>query len=781
MTKPTNPSVSKTGIFFIWAGIVLAVIALLVEIIAEICVESIFNPVPTIPHVLLVGFVPFANIVCLRAILSGKTGHSTKLVFANGIALGVSGFYTLFFLPLVPVGIIGIIFYGLGLLLLSPLLALVSSVICWRHLKRLFPGGYGTIWGLVAAVVILFLLELPQALTGTGMRMAASESEKSKSRGVHLLRLLSSEEDILRMCYGRTGRAGVMSFFTRNDYIFPEKAREIYYRVTGTPFNSVPPPEYISWGFDDGRGGESVAGKIENLSLAFSGMDASLDPDAALGYLEWTLVFKNQTNFQQEARSMILLPPGGVVSRLTLWVDGREREAAFAARRKVRDAYNRVVSRRRDPVLVTTSGPDRILVQCFPVPSGGEMKIRIGVTAPFLPDDPGTGVFLLPCFLETNFHIPDKVSHNVWAESETPVAVADEMLKAEHPRKNLYALKGAVGNAALSSTRVPVRAGLAPGKILAWTPDPLNGDGWVIVQKTVDSDAALPERVIVVVDGSAGMKKEIAEISESLRGLPSYIEFGLLHASDDSGKLIMPVRKGSSELYEEVAGRLKRLDYLGGQDNTKALELAWDLASEKSGGAVVWIHAAQPVLMGTAEGLRQKWKRRPGSVKLFDVQVTGGPNRILEELDGVAEVESTPFFGKDGPKKLFAKWRQNGNRTVLVRESVLAFETDMKKDLKTSSHLARLRTHDRILELCASGKEEDLKEAVKLASAGQLVTPVSGAVVLENDLQYEEAGLTPASPSTVPTIPEPEITLLLVAAAAALAWAWYRRKRECAV
>ncbi len=77
----------------------------------------------------------------------------------------------------------------------------------------------------------------------------------------------------------------------------------------------------------------------------------------------------------------MILPPGGVVSRLTLWVDGEEREAAYAGRAKVKKAYKKVVERRRDPVLVTTCGKDRILVQCFPVPSnGGTMKIKVGIT-----------------------------------------------------------------------------------------------------------------------------------------------------------------------------------------------------------------------------------------------------------------------------------------------------------------------------------------------------------------------------------------------------------------
>ena len=68
------------------------------------------------------------------------------------------------------------------------------------------------------------------------------------------------------------------------------------------------------------------------------------------------------------------------------------------------------------------------------------------------------------------------------------------------------------------------------------------------------------------------------------------------------------------------------------------------------------------------------------------------------------------------------------------------------------------------------------EEAVLLAARYQLVTPVSGAVVLETREQYEEAGLRPVEPGSVPTIPEPEIVLLLLVAGALLTFAFFRHR-----
>jgi hypothetical protein len=71
--------------------------------------------------------------------------------------------------------------------------------------------------------------------------------------------------------------------------------------------------------------------------------------------------------------------------------------------------------------------------------------------------------------------------------------------------------------------------------------------------------------------------------------------------------------------------------------------------------------------------------------------------------------------------------------------------------------------------------------AVALATQYRLVTPVSGAVVLETKQQYDESRLTPVSQATVPTVPEPHEWALALIACAALGWlVWQKRRRQMA-
>jgi hypothetical protein len=66
--------------------------------------------------------------------------------------------------------------------------------------------------------------------------------------------------------------------------------------------------------------------------------------------------------------------------------------------------------------------------------------------------------------------------------------------------------------------------------------------------------------------------------------------------------------------------------------------------------------------------------------------------------------------------------------------------------------------------------------ALALATRYRLVTPISGAVVLETRQQYDESRLTPASQTSVPTVPEPhEWALLFLACAVLMWWTWRNR------
>jgi len=82
-----------------------------------------------------------------------------------------------------------------------------------------------------------------------------------------------------------------------------------------------------------------------------------------------------------------------------------------------------------------------------------------------------------------------------------------------------------------------------------------------------------------------------------------------------------------------------------------------------------------------------------------------------------------------------------------------------------------------VSRLAASSHPGDRDRAVELAARYQIVTSVSGAVVLENAGQYRETGLTQVNPaSSARGVPEPASWGLLIFALMVL-WDLQRRTR----
>ena len=434
-----KPKDSANSIWLMIFGVALPAITIGFELFTRLCTGVFFDPLPTHLHIALVALVPLANLFTWLFLRDNRRSVPRSLWLANAAACGVSLVYSAVFLPMSIFAVIGIFYFGIGLLPLAPLFSFVCAMRLRSLLKRrqllreesILPG-WG--WSMFAPILVLLLLALPGLLTRHWIDQAGSDSPEVSNRAVQFLRGWGSDTEILKEAYGRGNRLWLELFNGRPPN--PELARKVYYRVTGQPFNSVPPPlskfqaagraAFAEFDWDPALGGDSVAGQVKGLSLVQSRLDGACRPDEGWAYVEWILEFQNDhESSRREARAQVQLPPGGVVSRLTLWVNGEEREAAFAGRAQVREAYQKVaVVQQRDPVLVTTSGPDRVLVQCFPIPArGGTMKVRLGITAPLFIESAEQAALRLPCFIERDEerlrpgngakHLQDKITQTV--------------------------------------------------------------------------------------------------------------------------------------------------------------------------------------------------------------------------------------------------------------------------------------------------------------------------------------------------------------------------------
>jgi hypothetical protein len=87
--------------------------------------------------------------------------------------------------------------------------------------------------------------------------------------------------------------------------------------------------------------------------------------------------------------------------------------------------------------------------------------------------------------------------------------------------------------------------------------------------------------------------------------------------------------------------------------------------------------------------------------------------------------------------------------------------------------IVRLWALDEVLRLCSTAAPDGRNDAVNVAVSHRLVTPVSGAVVLETQAQYDAAGLAPVA--AVP-LPAGVWMALLTLPLLWLAYRWCRRR-----
>lgn len=463
----------------------------------------------------------------------------------RGAGLMVAGYYAVLFLPLliggtfvylsgvvmtVGLGLIALPFFFVCVVIAMGPLFLMFGLLRKRGFlfeRKILLGGLGL--GLLG----ILLVEVPGAVTDHGVR----------SGDAKLVRDWGSEDVLRTMAedefYEVDSSALLLSFF-RGDFrsdmmdgfvakrVSNRDARLMYYRVFGESVDVVKRDQVArggrgfggrnsrnsGWEADEHLGGEDVMGVWEDLAMDSSRLDGHVDAASGLGYWEWTMEFENTAKIPREARMQILLPPHGVVSRLTLWVNGEPREAAFASTAKVAAAYKKIaVVQRRDPVLVRWIGPDRVMVQCFPVPVGGKMKVRVGVTA----EVDEMGRFYAPRLIEQNFVVPESLKTGVWVQGDSEFEM--EGIDGEGASGKWRETHGELPTYAMTKRHAFVRVDGEDRPVRVWTEDRFaaEGEGFLVGERVV-KDVLKPKGALVaVVDGSVDVGKWREGISEALR------------------------------------------------------------------------------------------------------------------------------------------------------------------------------------------------------------------------------------------------------------------------
>lgn len=555
-----------------------------------------------------------------------------------------------------------------------------------------------------------------------------TEVEQERENALAFLRASNPDRDLWMDC-ADASTAGLAGLFMKFDA--PTRAK-LYFAATGKPYLEARTGD-LDRMTDDSLSRHVIGQKIPKLSLRRSAITGYLHSNALVSTLDWTFVFKNEDYASQEARAEIALPQGGVVSGLTLWINGEPREAAFGNATTVTAAYRGINIQKRDPALVTDLGRGRILVQCSPVPARGEAKVRIQVTAPMKLDNLQESSLVLPRFVNSNFAVSG--DHTLRLRSRQDFLTQFPGVHTV-PTEDLheFLLTGTLKDNDLSGSGIGLRVQHDPKAKTVLVMDPNPGAPARAVTSTIQETLAkAPQRVLVVIDGSQSISSYKQEILDALTTIPHHISTQVIVASQRTKKL------QAVEL-DKFLENGKDLTFAGGQDNLEALIKAAELAGETKRSAVLWLHGPQPSFN------REMYILAPyvATPQFYELPLDDGWTNTSEFLNNHKEIGPfTPIVRnasvKEDLQHFFSAWKPGTKQYVVTRAHTEVLpRVAWTNDKEIVGALSRLSIHDKCRVLL---QEKRFDRCTELASAYRLVNKTTGAVVLERTGDYARYGL----------------------------------------
>jgi len=122
-----KPGLAWSQVFTFFAGIIMPAISITVEATTHINAEVFFDPLPTPWHLALVIFVPLVQLQVWFAIRRGNPQRLALAGWLNGMAMGISIFYSIVYIPILPYALLTLLFI-VGLLPLTPYLSWLATI-----------------------------------------------------------------------------------------------------------------------------------------------------------------------------------------------------------------------------------------------------------------------------------------------------------------------------------------------------------------------------------------------------------------------------------------------------------------------------------------------------------------------------------------------------------------------------------------------------------------------------------------------------------------------------
>jgi hypothetical protein len=822
--EPELPQPKKTHIWTGWNGLAItvggiAIPALLTllslwSIPKRMTLVLLNHPVETLIELFLVSGIPFANYIIWSSLCKGRYRFSLWRGLLLGGAIGSSVVVVAVCIAAVFAGqqmqsevgtefATGFIWIALLFALAGAAAAYVANRTRILHDLEKSRLRVATVTA-VGAIMSLLAFVAAEARPWTiriAEEKALSNVASEREDGWRTLREFNPEKELLMEC-SDSRAAGLCGLF------LPIKSgtqHQLYFTLTGKPYSfkdisstdlSAMPDDYLSR--------HVVGDKVSGLSVTRSSLTGLLHADTLSSTLDWTFVFKNQAQSPQEIRAEVGLPPGAVITGLTIWNKGEPKAAAFAASGKAEKYVSANTQAGPDsPGVVTDLGHGRMLLHCAPVKDGEELKVKLRIVTPLKPDGPRSASLALPRLIAENFAVGGE--HQIRLLSNQALSSTSKSLSRADNPDGTKAIFGGLTEEQIENANVIISAArnefskpvlVLDKRAIAFKNIEDRRREILEAQKTHHPLRLDAEVLTVSIDGSKGIQKQFEELTNALeqRSIhkpkqkkptikavkPQYVVEKMNNISALAPKNLVVVIDGSATVKEfrpalndalsNIPGNvptriifaddddkapaavslysglrtLQDMSFIGGHDNLKAVVKASELAGETARGAVLWIHGPQPSLNQEIY-IMAPYTAAP---TFYELPLGGGDTDTYDlfknhsEIGPFAQVPRTSRSVSEDLLGFFSKWKANEK----------GFETNLllTADKPADARVATLEEGRELLALQANEQVKDLvsdrhiRKAARVAVAYGLVSPISCAIVSANsnsDMDIDDLAL----------------------------------------
>lgn len=813
LDDPIEPELTepqKVQIWSGWNGLVVTIAGIFIPTLLTLCslasipkrltLVLLNHPVETLIELSLILAIPLTNYLIWSSLCKGNYRFSLWRGLSLGSAIGSSLVVVLVCIAAVFAGqqmqsevgtefATGFIWIALLYMLAATISVYVANRTRLLHdfAKSRLRVAIVTAAGALMSILVFVAAEARPWCIRIAEEKALSNIASQREDGWKILRELNPEKEILMEC-SDSRAAGLCGLF------LPIKSgtqHQLYFTLTGKPysFKDIASTDLASMP-DDYLSRHVVGDKVPGLSVTRSSLTGVLHPDTLSSTLDWTFVFKNQAQSPKELRAEVGLPPGAVITGLTLWNKGEPKAAAFAASGKAEKYLTSSSNVSQDsPAVVTDLGHGRMLLHCTAVKDGEELKVKLRMVTPLKPEGSRSSTLALPRLIAENFEVGGE--HQIRLRSSQALSSTSQSLTSGNNPDGSKAIFGTLTEEQIENANVIISAARnefsKPVVVL---------DKRAIAFKKIDdrrrallearTNSPHPNRLdtevlTVSIDGSRGIQKQFAELTNALERRanrkpnqkkpviksvkPQYVVEKMTKIAAPAPKNLVVVVDGSAtvkefkpELTEALANlpnnvparivfaadddkapsavsmstgltKLQNLPFIGGHDNLKAVVKASELAGETERGAVLWIHGPQPSLNQEIY-IMAPYAATPA---FYELPLGGGETDTYDlfknhsEIGPFAQVPRTSRSVSEDLQGFFSKWRANENDY----ETSLSLTSDKPEGARMATveegrELLALQANEQVKNLIA---ERHIRKAARVAVAYGLISPVSCAIV----------------------------------------------------